>query len=108
MRLELRFSDFHIDLQLRQTIERRIRFSLGRFASLITQASVRLAKVGEERLSCRIVVNLRRAGRIAVEDADRDLMDLIRQTSDRIGESVRRELDRQREQAETDRKLIKK
>jgi hypothetical protein len=89
-------------------MDRRVRFVLGRFASRISQVTITLTNLRGRYLSCRIVTSLRHAGQIITEDADSDMMVVVQRAVDRNGELVRRELDRQREQLQSERKLIKK
>jgi ribosome-associated translation inhibitor RaiA len=108
MRLEFRSEGFTPTEELRSTIERRLRFVLGRFAGRIGQVAVNLATLDSMRVNCRIVVSLTRNGKIEVEDMDKDIAALVKRSVDRIGASVRRELDRRREHSESHGNFVKK
>jgi ribosome-associated translation inhibitor RaiA len=100
MRLEFRSQSFTIERVLRDRTERRLRFVLGRFSGRISQVTVKLAMLEGQRMSCRIVVAFRRSGKISLDDTDRDVAVVLNRAVDRIGELVRRELDRRREHAQ--------
>ena len=73
---------------------------LGRFGDQVRRVSIYLADVngprgGEDKL-CRIVVEVLGHGRVVVEDADHDLTVAIDRAADRVGQAVRRKLDRTR------------
>jgi len=101
MQLEIRSQGLEIDQGLRGSIERRFRFVLGRFGTRIGRVMVYLADVNGPRggldKRCRIVVRLLRAGQVFVEDTDSDLGAVVDRATDRLGLSVRRELERRRE-----------
>ena len=89
-----------VDATVREHVERRLGFALGRFGEHVGRVSVRLADVngprgGEDKL-CRIVVEVLGHGRVVVEDADHDLTVAIDRAADRVGQAVRRKLDRTR------------
>jgi hypothetical protein len=50
---------------------------------------------------CRIVVRLLRSGQVSCEDTDADLGAVVNRAIDRVGQSVRRELERQHEEGVT-------
>jgi len=101
MQLEISSQGLEIDQELRGSIERRFRFVLGRFGTRIGRVMVYLADVNGPRggldKRCRIVVRLLRAGQVFVEDTDSDLGAVVDRATDRLGLSVRRELERRRE-----------
>ena len=98
MRLEIRSQAIDIGQELRATIERRLRFVLGRFGTHIGSVQVHLADLNGPRggmdKRCRIVVRLVRAGQVFVEDTDNDLGAVVDRATDRVGQSVSRELER--------------
>ena len=105
MRLEIRSHDLEFDQELRDSIESRIQFVLGRFCNRITRVTVFLSDLNGPRggidKRCRIVVRLVPAGQVFVEDTDADLGVVVDRAMDRVGQSVRRELERQRERGAT-------
>src|SRR5262249_48795751 len=108
MRLEFRSQSFTIEKELRDRTERRLRFVLGRFSGRISQVTVKLAMLEGQRMNCRIVVAFRRSGKIGLEDTDPDVAVVLARAVDRIGESVRRELDRRKEHAQNQRDFAHK
>lgn len=101
MRLEIRSQNLAIDPALQDHIERRLRFVLGRFSPRIDRVTVHLADMNGPRggveKRCRIVALLGRAGRVVVEDTSPELTAAVHAAADRLGQSVRRQLDRRRD-----------
>jgi hypothetical protein len=97
MRLELRSRDVQLSKDSRESVERRLRFVLGRFASRISRATVYLCSQsgthGDPVLGCQIVVSLGRSSEVRIEDSGTDLDTVAHRAVDRAGESVRRELE---------------
>ncbi len=104
MRLELRSGPVAINKELSDSIERRLRFALGRFAGRIGRVTVRLREEDSPRggpvTGCRIVARLANSGEVRIEETGADLRAIVNSAVHRIGESVRRELERRREQQE--------
>jgi len=101
MKIHVRSKQLAVDEALRRHIERRLEFSLGRFAHRIMRVTVQLSDVngprgGEDKV-CRIEVRLRPAGTVYVEDRDADLVVTVDRAADRTGRSVARALQRARE-----------
>ena len=97
MRLEVR-SCKPVRAGLRDSIERRLRFILGRFGSRVQSATVRLSECrdaqGHAMKRCEIVVRMG-LGRIArVADAGDDLRAAMDRATERITRSVQRALER--------------
>jgi ribosome-associated translation inhibitor RaiA len=101
MQLQMRSQNVIISQEMRGSIERRLRFVLGRFGSRIGRVTVHLAELsslnGTTGMRCRIVVHLLGSGRFSVEDTDPDLSAVVIRAMDRVGHSVRRELEWQHE-----------
>ena len=100
MRLETRNPEGVIPQEVRDHLERRMRFVLGRFGSRVGRVTVHLADGsgpgGGTAPHCRIAVRLVPAGRILVEDSDPVPEAMVERVTDRVGQAVRRELERQR------------
>jgi len=85
---------------LREFIDRRLHFALGRFGPAIDHVSVRVGDINGPRggadKHCRIVVKLRASGSnpIAIDDNDEDLYAAVAQASDRVGRTVARAVER--------------
>jgi ribosome-associated translation inhibitor RaiA len=101
MKIHVRGERPAIDEQLRVHIERRIEFVLGRFATRILRATVQLLDVnsrllGEEK-ACSIQVSLQPAGTVFVEGRGADFPAAIDRATERVGRSVARALEHERE-----------
>jgi len=87
---------------LREYIDRRLHFALGRFATAIDNVSVRVGDVNGPRggvdKRCQIVVALRAPGSnpIAIDDNDEDVHVAVARASDRAGRTVARAVQRRR------------
>ena len=87
---------------LREYIDRRLYFALGRFGPAIDHLSVRVGDVNGPRggvdKHCQIVVKLRASGSnpIAIDDNDESLHAAIARATARVGRTVARALDRKR------------
>ena len=103
--MQLKFRYGHVDVGegVRDSLERRLRFALGRFGNQIARVTVRLAEPDPSQIHpvyrCKIAVQFARSGRMTVEDLDADLGTVINRITDRVGTSVLRELTRRHEQA---------
>jgi putative sigma-54 modulation protein len=102
MRLQMYSQNLAISQELRGSVERRLRFVLGRFASRISRVTVQLAELigpgGVTGKRCRILVRLLKSGRFSVEDTDPDLEAVVNRAMERVSQSVRRALERQHEE----------
>ena len=89
-----------VTTNLREYIDRRLHFALGRFGPTIDHVSVRVRDVNGPRggvdKQCQIVVKLRDSGGnpIAIDDNDEDLYAAIAQASNRAGRTVARAVER--------------
>ena len=87
---------------LREYIDRRLYFALGRFGPAIDHVSVRVGDVNGPRggvdKHCQIVVKLRASGSnpIAIDDKDEDLHAAVARASNRAGRTVARAIERKR------------
>ena len=98
---DLRTSGVEIEQGLREHIERRLTFALSRFGSRVSKTVVYLTdnngpKGGIDK-SCLIVVRLRGVGEVIAEVIDTDWPITVDRATTRIGHSVNRDLERQRE-----------
>jgi len=100
MQLEMRGVNYDLDDILKEHIERRLRFALGRFAARIHRLTVRLTDVNGPRggldKRCRIAVALVPRGMVMVEGCGHDPFLLVADAAQRVGRAVRRELERRR------------
>lgn len=101
MELDVRVRDVDLTEAIKDYIERRLRFSLGRFGNQLGKVSVRVSDLNGPRggvdKSCRISVELLPAGTVLTEDVSEDLFAAIDRAAERIGRSCSRKLERVRE-----------
>jgi hypothetical protein len=101
MRLQFRSKNFRLHDAIREEMERRIRFALGRFVGRISAVIVGLADLNGPRggmdKQCRLVVRLRPAGKVTIEETQSDVSAAVALAADRAGWNVGRELKRQRD-----------
>jgi hypothetical protein len=101
MRLEIRNGGLDLGQTLRQAIERKLQFILGRFCSRIGRVTLYLANLdntfGEMKVHCRIAIRLVPFGQVAVDVAAVDLDTALDWAAERIGPAVQRELIRWRD-----------
>ena len=89
-----------VTTDLREFIDRRLYFALGRFGPAINHVTVRVGDTNGPRggvdKHCQIVVQLRAAGStpIAVDDNDEDLRAAVVRASNRTGRTVARAVQR--------------
>ena len=100
MELEIRRQDAHLDATMREFVERRITFALRPFENRVSRVTVNLDDVNGPRggvdKQCRILVSLRRASPVKVEDLDFDLASAVGRAADRAGNAVARRIERRR------------
>ncbi len=89
-----------VDAVVRQRVERRLAFAIGRFHDRLGRVAVHLSDVNGPRggvdKHCRIIADVLGSEPVVVEDAAARLDTLIDRAADRIGQSVRRRLERVR------------
>lgn len=100
MHLEMRGVNYELKDALKDHIERRIRFALGRFADRIERLVVRISDMNGPRggvdKHCRIAVALIPKGVVMVEGTGDDPFALVADAAKRTRQSVRRSLERRR------------
>ncbi len=101
MRIEVRTRNLAGAEGLRQHAGRRLRFALGRFDTVVERVRVRLEDINGPRggvdKRCRIVVNLKAAGEVVVEDTDASAQALLDRSAERVGRMVQRRIERLRD-----------
>lgn len=101
MLVEVRASNINLAEALRNYVERRLRFALGRFGDRVGRVVVRLARLnsphGGKEKSCRLSVQMLPFGRVAVEETDIDLHQAIDRATGRIRRLFTLELERARD-----------
>ena len=100
MRFSVSGDRIKVTTGLREYIDRRLYFALGRFGPAIDHVSVRVGDINGPRggvdKRCQILIKLRASGSnpIAIDDNDEDLRAAIARTSDRAGRAVARAIER--------------
>jgi len=102
MRFSVSGDRITVSTGLREYIQRRLYFALGRFGPAIDRATVRVGDMNGPRggidKCCQIVVTLRASGSppIAIGDIDEDLRSAVARASNRAGRAVARAVERRR------------
>ncbi len=101
MPIDIHLSQGVKDTQLlRDHIDRRLRFALGRFGDKVKHVAVHLVDQngpkGGVDIRCKIHVQLHPHGALFIEQDDVDPEQAVEVASIRLGQAIRRELDRQR------------
>ncbi len=86
---------------VREWIERRLQFALGRFSSRIRRVSVVFSDVNSGRGGCdklcRMKITLIPGGVVVIEDIDPSVVSVVANIAERAARSVSRALERRRE-----------
>jgi len=102
MRFQIRGRNMRVGNQLRDQLEKRLQFALGRFEPRIRQVSVDLEDLNGPRggvdKSCRIAVHLNRGRTLRMGLTGAELIPLVDFAADHMGEAIRRALQRWRDQ----------
>lgn len=100
MKLNVHWKDLPASLELRERLERRLGFALGRFGSRIKTVWARLSDENGPRggvdKCCRLRVRGDELGSLTVEASDSDLGAAIDRAADRLGRAVARMIARGR------------
>lgn len=98
MEIEVRIQGTGLADAMRRYAARRIRFALGRFAPRVRRVAVRISDISVMRggvdQCCHINVELLPKGQLVLDQVDSDLFGAIDRASERIGEALRRDLQR--------------
>ena len=100
MDIEIRIQGTDLAEAIRRYVARRIRFALGRFAPRMGRVMVRISDINGVRggvdQCCHMTVQFPPNGQVVVNQVDADLFTAIDRASERIGEALRREIQRTR------------
>jgi putative sigma-54 modulation protein len=101
MQVEVRIQGTDLSDAVRTYAVRRMRFVLGRFASRVGRIVIRISDVNGTRggvdQCCHISAELLPAGKVVLKQLDADLFAAIDRAAERLGQAVRREIQRKRE-----------
>lgn len=97
MKIQITTKKLTISESHRDRIERRLYFTLSRFARKITSVEMMLRDENGPRggvdKTCRVIVKLGAANDVVVEGHGEDTLSLVDRTTDRVGRAVSRALD---------------
>jgi len=100
MQVDMRGINYQLDDTLKDHIQRRADFALGRFAARIQRLTVRLTDVNGPRggidKRCRIAIDLVPSGTVMIEDRGDNPFTLVADLAKRAQRAVRRNLNRRR------------
>ena len=101
MRIEVTKRNVTLTDDVREWIERRLQFALGRFSSRIRRVSLMISDVNGDRggcdKQCRLRILLIPSGEVVVEDMDPSIVSVVANVAERAARSVSRALERRRE-----------
>jgi hypothetical protein len=101
MLIEVTKRNVSLAVGVREVIDRRLRFALGRFSSRIRHVSVIFNDVNGNRggcdKQCRLKINLIPQGELVLEDVDSSVDAVVANVAERAARSVARVLERSRE-----------
>jgi putative sigma-54 modulation protein len=101
MRLDIRIQKVDLPKEINRYIERRLRFCLGRFETLILRATVRIFDINGPRggadKRCRVTLSLIPFDTIVVQEVNADLFAAIDRAAERAGQALARKLHRARD-----------
>ncbi len=98
MQIELRVNAIGAAEILQTYVERRLHFALGRYGSRVGRVAVSISGASEPmQRKCRISTEILPFGRVAVQEADPDLIAAVDRATGRIGRLFGRELERARD-----------
>jgi ribosomal subunit interface protein len=96
MHIQMHFNDADVTEALRNYVERRLRFALGRFGERVGQITVRLGPDGRVGNHCRLTAEMLPFGQVRIDETDSDLFTAIDRAAGKIGRRFGRELERLR------------
>lgn len=98
MQVDIHGRNIALDEKLREHVNRRLAFALGRFNGRIGNVSVRFADLNGPRggvdTRCQLTARLLPSGRMMVEAIEDEPFAAVSAAAERMGRAVRRELDR--------------
>ncbi len=101
MKIQIRGKDVQLDEDVKDYIERRIQFGLGRFSPRISGVTVQIHDLngprGGQDKECRIEVRLKPSGSVFVKDSDAQIHAAVDRVTDRVARSVKRSIERTRD-----------
>ncbi|MBU0945441.1 MAG: hypothetical protein KJ804_04850 [Proteobacteria bacterium] len=100
MKIIIKAHQLQLSRDTSTSMERRLRFALGRFGESIKEVTVRLTDLNGPKggidKECLIVVKLRKGGEVIVQGSGKDCNTTLNYCAGRVGRSVEREMNRNR------------
>jgi hypothetical protein len=100
MNIAIHSKKITLDQQEKSHLIRRVQFALGRFASRISNVSVKVSDLNGPRggidKRCRLAARVQGLGEVIVQDDDAELQPLVDRIAERMGHLIGRRLERQR------------
>lgn len=97
MRIDIQSRSFKLTRALKDHVQRRIHFALGRFSRRLEGVRVTLtdlnARKGGVDKRCKVLVSLRPSVSVVIEETDSDLIVSVDRALDRAGRTVARRID---------------
>ena len=98
MRVQIRGQNLKVSNAVREHVERRLEFALGRFDRAIQSVSVRVSDLngprGGDDKSCQVIVNGQAGWTVVIEERQGAELAAVDLAAERAGRSVARQLDR--------------
>ncbi|QQR81914.1 MAG: HPF/RaiA family ribosome-associated protein [Deltaproteobacteria bacterium] len=105
MKILMRGKRIHLTEEVKESIHRRIYFSVGRFATWIRDIKIMLTDMNGPRggvdKSCQVNIRLKPYGEVYMEDQSEDLQTVIYQIFDRLNRALDRKIKREFHQKPT-------
>lgn len=100
MKLDLRSRGLSLPPDMREFVDRRLRYALGRFADRVRAVQVRLEDVNGPRggrdIQCKVEARLHPRGSVLVAETRRDPFVAVAHAAGRVSHAVSRRLTRKR------------
>ena len=100
MAFDLRIRNGEVTAELREHVERRLGFALGRFGGRVDRVTVSVEDLNGPRggmdQRCRIEASLVPSGKVMAEATDVEAVTAVNRAAERIARRVRNEFDRRR------------
>lgn len=101
MRIQVTKRNVKLEEGVREWVERRLQFALGRFSTQIRTVSIIFSDANGHRggcdKHCRLRIMLEPSGEVVVEDTDPSVVEVVSNIAERAARSVSRALQRRRE-----------
>lgn len=101
IRIQVTKRNVKLEEGVREWVERRLQFALGRFSTQIRTVSIIFSDANGHRSGCdkhcRLRIMLEPSGEVVIEDTDPSVVEVVSNIAERAARSVSRVLERRRE-----------